>query len=372
MEGIRQQDLRGGLRVLRDIGAAGHGLAGFARAGVQALPSLVASDVTTLSVCDLGSGHRKVFGTPGSALSAQDQACFDRFFVEHPLVRYHGELHGQGAHRISDSLPFSRFRETPLYNEYYRRIGIDHVIALPIHVDAHTLVSFVLNRRGRDFSDRERNALDLLREHLAQLYRQSQALEHAQAAQTGLNLLFDQSGSAWMRLGSQRELLAASALALSWVERYAGAAPRPGQRLPAVLDRWLAQAPSGGAALGLGKAPLVTRNELVLARGGDRLRVQVLALPQPAREPAQEGDSFMILQEQPALAASAQFTSLPLTPRERDVMQWFAAGKTDRDIAAVLGCSHRTVQKHLERIYSKLGVETRTAAVMRALAATLE
>ena len=173
-----------------------------------------------------------MFGTPGSALSAQDQACFDRFFLEHPLVRYHGELHGQGAHRISDSLPFSRFRETPLYNEYYRRIGIDHVIALPIHVDAHTLVSFVLNRRGRDFSDRERNALDLLREHLAQLYRQSQALERAQAALTGLNLLFEQSGSAWMRLGSQRELLAASALALSWVERYAGAAPRQDNACP--------------------------------------------------------------------------------------------------------------------------------------------
>ena len=370
MEGIRQQDLRGGLRVLRDIGAAGPGLAEFARAGVQALPSLVASEVTTLSVCDLGSGHRTVFGTPGSALSAQDKACFDHFFSDHPLVRYHAELHGQGAHRISDSLPFSRFRETPLYNEYYRRIGIDHVIALPIHVDARTLVSFVLNRRGRDFSDRERNALDLLREHLAQLYRQSQALERAQAALKDLNLLFDQTGSAWMRLGPQRELLAASALALSWVARYAGAAPRPGQRLPAALDRWLAQATRGGAAFGAGKAPLVTRDELVLARGGDRLRVQVLTLS--AHEPAQEGDSFVILQEQPSLAAPAQFTTLPLTPREREVMQWLAAGKTDRDIAAVLGCSHRTVQKHLERIYTKLGVETRTAAVMRALAATLE
>jgi DNA-binding CsgD family transcriptional regulator len=79
-----------------------------------------------------------------------------------------------------------------------------------------------------------------------------------------------------------------------------------------------------------------------------------------------------MLQEQPAVTASVQFASLPLTPRERDVMQWLAAGKTDRDIAGVLGCSHRTVQKHLERIYTKLGVETRTAAVMRVLAATLE
>ena len=57
----------------------------------------------------------------------------------------------------------------------------------------------------------------------------------------------------------------------------------------------------------------------------------------------------------------------PLTPREREVLQWVAAGKTDRDIAAIVGASVRTVHKHLQHIYAKLGVETRTAAVMRAL-----
>jgi DNA-binding CsgD family transcriptional regulator len=57
-----------------------------------------------------------------------------------------------------------------------------------------------------------------------------------------------------------------------------------------------------------------------------------------------------------------------LTTRERDVLGWLGAGKTDKDIAAILAISPRTVQKHLQRIYEKLGVETRTAAVMRALA----
>ena len=61
---------------------------------------------------------------------------------------------------------------------------------------------------------------------------------------------------------------------------------------------------------------------------------------------------------------------LALTPREREVVAWLAGGKTDRDIGAILGCSHRTVQKHLQRVYEKLGVETRTAAVMRALGRT--
>jgi DNA-binding CsgD family transcriptional regulator len=49
------------------------------------------------------------------------------------------------------------------------------------------------------------------------------------------------------------------------------------------------------------------------------------------------------------------------------VLEWLAAGKTDREIGQILGTSPRTVQKHLQHIYEKLGVETRTAAVMRAL-----
>ena len=51
-----------------------------------------------------------------------------------------------------------------------------------------------------------------------------------------------------------------------------------------------------------------------------------------------------------------------LTPREAEVLAWLAKGKTNRDIADILGMSPRTVNKHLEHIFEKLGVETRTAA----------
>ncbi|MEB2319316.1 MAG: DNA-binding response regulator [Pseudomonadota bacterium] len=63
----------------------------------------------------------------------------------------------------------------------------------------------------------------------------------------------------------------------------------------------------------------------------------------------------------PAPAALARLSGL--TPREIDVIEWVAKGKTNRDIAEILDMSPRTVNKHLEHIYAKLGVETRTAAV---------
>ncbi|MBR1137898.1 MULTISPECIES: response regulator transcription factor [Bradyrhizobium] len=51
-----------------------------------------------------------------------------------------------------------------------------------------------------------------------------------------------------------------------------------------------------------------------------------------------------------------------LTVREAEVLSWLSKGKTNRDIAQILGLSPRTVDKHLEQIYAKLGVENRTAA----------
>jgi len=72
-----------------------------------------------------------------------------------------------------------------------------------------------------------------------------------------------------------------------------------------------------------------------------------------------------------ACRAAAPLHDAPLaglTPREGDVMHWLSRGKTDAEIAALLEISPRTVHKHLEHVYVKLGVETRTAAVVRALA----
>jgi DNA-binding NarL/FixJ family response regulator len=56
-----------------------------------------------------------------------------------------------------------------------------------------------------------------------------------------------------------------------------------------------------------------------------------------------------------------------LTAREAEVLLWLAQGKSNRDVAAILACSPRTVNKHLEQIYHKLRVENRTAAAMLAL-----
>lgn len=56
-----------------------------------------------------------------------------------------------------------------------------------------------------------------------------------------------------------------------------------------------------------------------------------------------------------------------LTPREAEVLLWIARGKSNRDAAEILSLSHRTVNKHLEHVFVKLGVESRAAAAAMAM-----
>lgn len=260
MKHLTRNDYAAALAVVARLESAAGDAQTFAREVVLTLTEYVASELTTLSECDLVTGHRCVVGVPGVRLGARDIECFDRHFFEHPLVRYHGFEGGRVTRRISDSLKRSEFRRSAIYADYYLRVGLEHTVAVPLLIDRRRLVSVVLNRRGLDFSERDFERLEVMRPHLAFLYRQANRN-----------------------------------------------APVPG-----------------------------------------------------------------VVEAAPLVPASAEVGAEGLTPRENEVLHWLAHGKTDAEIAALLGLSPRTVQKHLEHIYIKLGVETRTAAVMRSMAKRLQ
>lgn len=80
------------------------------------------------------------------------------------------------------------------------------------------------------------------------------------------------------------------------------------------------------------------------------------------------GDWLIIMQEvSDDSIIEAMALSFKLTPREAEVLYWVLKGKINRDIADIVGASPMTVKKHLERVYAKLGVETRTAAAAMAM-----
>ena len=76
---------------------------------------------------------------------------------------------------------------------------------------------------------------------------------------------------------------------------------------------------------------------------------------------------FRITELDEADVGGALSHALAVTTREGEVLLWLARGKSNGDIASILGVSPRTVNKHLEQIYKKLGVENRAAAVRVAM-----
>lgn len=80
------------------------------------------------------------------------------------------------------------------------------------------------------------------------------------------------------------------------------------------------------------------------------------------------GDWLIVMEEtSDAAAIESLAQAFGLTAREAEVLHWVAQGKINRDIGDILGASPATVKKHLERVYAKLGVETRTAAAAMAM-----
>ncbi len=69
----------------------------------------------------------------------------------------------------------------------------------------------------------------------------------------------------------------------------------------------------------------------------------------------------------PDFSSSEPLLKLGLTPRAAEALLWLAQGKTNSDIATILGITESTVKKHVQEMFEKLGVETRGAATVRAL-----
>ncbi len=124
-----------------------------------------------------------------------------------------------------------------------------------------------------------------------------------------------------------------------------GSDPSAGLALPARARDWLRGCLTGGAA-----------NVLTLT-GGDGTPY---ALSFIGRTP---DEILLRLSREEASGGIERLRArLPVTGREAEVLLWLSRGKSSRDIGEILGLSHRTVTKHLEGIYAKLGVENRTAA----------
>jgi DNA-binding CsgD family transcriptional regulator len=244
-------------------------------------------------------------------------------------------------------------RRLGLYNEFFRPLGVEHQVAFTLHHSPDVIVALSLNRTRRDFSERDRALLGSLRPHLLRAYRNAELLT---GLRRELALVVDRAeatGISVVRLAPNGRLQDASPGAVDRLADYFEHSALSGRRLPDAVRRWIRHQTGQGDP---DENPR-PRAPMIVEKDGRHL---ILTLAGSTDRP------LLLIQERRPPVDGRSLRRLGLTTREADVLAWVAQGKTDSETGAILGISPRTVAKHLEHIFQKLGVETRTAAAARA------
>ena len=361
MNSLSQRDLDGLVEFLGALETVADERS-FAELVSSGLRPLIPYDASGFNDVDVGTSTAEWLSDPVEVGEAADghKTAFERNMLQHPVIAAFAERGDGRARRLSDLTPERRFHRTDLYNEFYRPLEIEHQLVCHWSLGPARWGAMALFRSDRDFSERDRTMLSLLRPYLALGQRTVRAQARAQQALGLFDDTLGRSGQGLITLTprGQIDLIIGGAYQLL-VDYF-----EPGDRaeLPEELAGWT-QAQHRRLA-GHEELPAFP-NVLVKEGARGRLLVQYLPPTSNDRPPA------LLLSEQPrASITSARVAALGLTPRETEILQQLIAGYTNEQIAEHLSVTVATVNKHLEHIYRKLDVHSRTAAIAKASAGT--
>lgn len=315
-----------------------------------AIHRLIPSDVTTYNLVDAAAGIISCVCEPADSIPAALQEVFRCHVREHPLITDSLRGRSDGARKVSDLLTASAFHRLGIYGEFFRPMRIEDQFAITVPLPSPLVIGVALDRSSRSFTEADRELLDLARPHVIDAFRAEAAIGEITGQNAGLEHALDAAGAAMLLLARDGTLVHATPRACRWLAEYF-----PGSRsTPAELDAWIRRARDERQAALRPPTPFVVERP-------DRRLTARLAPDLP------DGHWLVLLDEQAQSLAPSALRPLGLSLRECEVLACVATGKTNADVAILLGISVGTVKKHLEHIFDRLGVETRSAAVVRAL-----
>lgn len=317
------------------------------RRALSAVAKVIAADSVTFTGFDNGGEYAGLLWDTGK-ISPEDMKNFARYMYENPLVGAYVIERRPETLTVTDLIAREEYRRTTVYNEFYRRIGVESQLVTPLPISDELFMSCSVNTGRSDFSARDKLILTLFAPSLVKAIRNAFAYQRLASA-------LETEACGVISINSKGKPIFISEFAQQLFKGYFAGEKCERDSLPKSLSGWLKQvkAVAETAECRLPPEPLKIETQ----QGVLTIRWMYNSVTR---------EEILLLEEKRLLDAKA-FEKLNLTKREAEVLFWISRGKTYDAIATLCDISMRTVHKHVEHIYVKLGVETRTAAMLKAL-----
>jgi DNA-binding CsgD family transcriptional regulator len=267
-----------------------------------------------------------------------------------------------GAHKSSDFINFEEFTRGEMYTEVMKPLGSDDTTMLILFDLAggrwpradEQILHYAFYHPWQKLSDRDRLMLNLLQPHLILAYQNIDRYQQLQQQLEGLQQSLDRCGVISVDNLGRVQLMTAQAA--TWLQFYF-----PGNRnfaqLPELLQSWVRHQIDRLESINNLASPQLP---LRLQQENRQLTIR-LTIDIPGKR------YLLFLAEEIILSVLAALELLGLTQREAEILAGIIRGRSNQDIATNLQMSINTVRKHLEHIYQKLDVQSRTEAIAVAL-----
>jgi DNA-binding CsgD family transcriptional regulator len=321
--------------------------------------ALVPSAIVAHGECDPSTGFCVYEQARGDSSRGPSPAMFPALLAsihEHPLLVHYRNTGDERPRTISDVCGRREFHRLRLYAELYRPLGIEDQLVLGIRAAGSRVMGFSFSRESPSFSERDRLLLDLFRPHVLAAQANARQLERSGFTIEALLGGIEEEHVGVLVVDARGHVVSGTRRAWHWLRLYLDSRASPSRGLPDSLLRWFRATASRLFAPGQVPIPPAP---LTVDRSGGRLIVRLMYQAEPER-------AVLTMREEVSSSPGPFDERLPLTPREAQVLEWIAKGKSNRDIATILDIRIATVKKHLERVFDKLDCDSRTGALLRA------
>ena len=353
----KYETLQAGLRELYSH----HSLDTLPKAALQLANALVPNDFSTYNEVDPSRRRLQVVFDPVERQAEVMQLIteWEKFMHQHPVLSHYVDNPCAGPHKISDFLTNERFRKLELYTEVYGKMDVNYQMAVNMHSPSPLVVAVALNRGAKDFNEVDRKLLSMLNPHLRQAYENATLVSELTEQ---LDRSFDvldrmDRGLVVLDLNCRVKNASPTAIRFSLEQFRSDRSADLATQLPEQIKSWAMQQM---AALRQESKKDARPKPLFLDGDGGRLAMRIV----PDRAPNQ---FIIVMRRLRPLESSEPLQDLGLTNREAEVLRCMVNDESNSEIGSELGISGRTVDKHCQNIYTKLGVPGRREAISRAL-----